>query len=657
MNIWTILGIKSTAGTAAIKKAYARLAAECHIERDPKGFQRLHEAYAEAMEIAKEREKKLPKKVKDQPESKPTAFRTVPKNLHKLGPAGPVNEEESPAQEESDQSESLAYQFRPPQGADAKPEEAESQNKGYSFPKGGAPGTPSVGTPKNASPQIGEYQFPKGETAAPPPPENEETGGASGYAFPRSVGKPEEALPDADAPHQVSPKQDTAYSFPKGDATGVPVPENTPQQASEYQFLKSSPDAHPPSGQSTPLRGYPAAPSGATIFPGILPLENMDIPIMPLPLGPSEEYFPQTKEEADRLALLENARNRCLEDMQVLLERSAPEQAWYPVLLGADFTLVQYSGKFLLKLQNLCLKQLPLEMASALYTAYGFASNKSLRKYPVSAALHSLLNTVLGLPQEDIPLLSLSEILHRSDTLLGGLDRLCKTCFEPYICEQALQAQAFTRIQHQPYFIFKLAAFLKANDVPEEWYQALANTYQFRETPTSPCLQVLAEQLPTATEVPKPNGHNPAADTLLLDAAALDAFYATARKNVLELVQKTRKAFPQSTRRMPWEYVFTHPEFTLVRRDVLFLVELLGFLREGNWPAGIWLTLTDVYATDFAALPAKETAIQEPITELSPEEQVTTCLMMLRHILETPQDTPPENPSFWKIVKSMLRSI
>ena len=654
MNIWTILGLKPTAGTAAIKKAYARRAAECHIERDPKGFQKLHEAYVEAMEIAKEREKKLPKKIKEQPESKPTAFRAVPKNLYKLGPAGPVHEEESPAQGEFGQPEAGAYQFRPPQGVDAKPEGAEPQNKGYSFPKGGAAEVPA---PENTPQQAGEYQFPKDGALAPPPPKNEDTGEASGYAFPRSVGKPEEPLPHAGAPHQDPPKQDAAYSFPKGGAAGVPVPENTLQQAGEYQFPKSSPGAHPSSGQGALLRGYSAASPGALIFPGILPLENMDIPLMPLPLDFSEEYFPQTKEEADRLALLENAGNRCLEDMQALLEQSAPEQAWYPVLLGADFSLVQYSGKFLLKLQNLCLKQLPLEMASALYTAYGFASNESLRKYPVTTSLHSLLNTVLGLPQENIPLLLLSEILHRSDMVLGGLARLCQACREPYICDQALQAQTFTRIQHQPYFIFKLAVFLKTNNIPEQWRQALAGAYQFCETPASPCLQALAEQLPTVAKTPPPADYNPAADSLLLDATSLDAFYAVARENVLELLQKTRKAFPQSTRRMPWEYIFTHPEFMLVHRDVLFLVELLDFLKEENWPAGIWLTLADAYAADFAELPVKEVVIQEPIAKLSSEKQVTTCLMMLRHIVETPQDTPPENPSFWTIIKSMLRSV
>ena len=160
-----------------------------------------------------------------------------------------------------------------------------------------------------------------------------------------------------------------------------------------------------------------------------------------------------------------------------------------------------------------------------------------------------------------------------------------------------------------------------------------------------------------AAGAPKRADYNPAADTVLLDAAALDALYAAARENVLELVQRTRKAFPQSTRREPWDYVFTHPEFALVRRDVLFLTEVLDFLKEGNWPAGIRSALTDAYAADFAALSEKGTAIHEPRTELSPEEQVTACLVLLRHILKAPQDAPPENPSFWKIITSMLRSV
>ena len=151
--------------------------------------------------------------------------------------------------------------------------------------------------------------------------------------------------------------------------------------------------------------------------------------------------------------------------------------------------------------------------------------------------------------------------------------------------------------------------------------------------------------------------YNPAADSLLLDASSLDAFYAAARENILELLHKTRKAFPQSTRRTPWEYVFTHPEFTLVRRDVQFLLELQDFLKKENWPAGIWPTLTDFYAADFAELPVKEVTIQEPLAELAVEEQITACLMMLRHIVERSQDASPKNPSFWKVITSMLRLV
>ena len=707
MNIWTILGVKPTAGTADIKKAYARLAAECHIERDPKGFQKLHEAYVEAMEIAKGREKNNPQKAKEEPESKPAVFRATPKNLHKLGPAGPVNEEESSVQGESGQPEAGAYQFRPPEGAGAKPEEAENQNKGYSFPKGGAAGMP---TPENMPQQAGEYHFPKGGAVAPPP-ENEDRSAAPVYAFPRPVDKPGSPLPFQGASHQDPPKQEAAYSFPKGGAANMLAPENTPQQTGEYQFPKggavapspqeeakknpayvfsasnakpdadkppedetadrkhpkhigeyqfpqSSPRATPASGQSTPFRGNPAASPGAIIFPGIIPLEDMDIPIMPLPLDSSEEYFPQTKEEAELLTLLENARNRCLEDMQTLLEENAPERAWYPILLGADFTLVQHNGKVLLKLQNLCLKRLSLEMASALYTAYGFASEKSLRKYPAATTLHAVLNQFRHLPQDAIPFLSLSDTLHRCDMALTGMARLCAACSEPYVCDQALRAPAFIHVKHQPYFIHRLTEFLEKNGAPEEWRQALAQAYRFTETQISPSLLALAKQLPQVAAAKKPVDYNSAADNLFQSEAALSAFFATARENVLDLLEKTRKAFPRSTRRVPWEYVFTHPEFRLVRRDWEFLTGLLSFLRKNSLPVGIWPALEEAYAAEFAHNTPKAAGdIPEPGPDTPPEERATRYLLLLRDMVANHEEKPKDNPSFLEIVKSMLASI
>ncbi|WP_172196451.1 tetratricopeptide repeat protein [Saccharibacillus qingshengii] len=53
MGVWGILGLAPTADTRAIKRAYAALLKQVHPEDDPEGFQRLREAYGEALELAK----------------------------------------------------------------------------------------------------------------------------------------------------------------------------------------------------------------------------------------------------------------------------------------------------------------------------------------------------------------------------------------------------------------------------------------------------------------------------------------------------------------------------------------------------------------------------------------------------------------------------
>jgi len=53
MGIWQILGIAPTSDSRAIKRAYAALLKKTHPEDDPEGFQRLREAYGEALEQAK----------------------------------------------------------------------------------------------------------------------------------------------------------------------------------------------------------------------------------------------------------------------------------------------------------------------------------------------------------------------------------------------------------------------------------------------------------------------------------------------------------------------------------------------------------------------------------------------------------------------------
>ncbi|WP_055106991.1 J domain-containing protein [Paenibacillus ihumii] len=54
MSIWAILGIEQTYDTAVIRRAYAKELQNNHPEDDPAGYQRLREAYDQAMKLAKQ---------------------------------------------------------------------------------------------------------------------------------------------------------------------------------------------------------------------------------------------------------------------------------------------------------------------------------------------------------------------------------------------------------------------------------------------------------------------------------------------------------------------------------------------------------------------------------------------------------------------------
>lgn len=54
MNIWTILDLRPTEDEKQIRRAYARLLKKHHPEDDPEGYQRLREAFDEAMKLAKQ---------------------------------------------------------------------------------------------------------------------------------------------------------------------------------------------------------------------------------------------------------------------------------------------------------------------------------------------------------------------------------------------------------------------------------------------------------------------------------------------------------------------------------------------------------------------------------------------------------------------------
>ena len=77
----------------------------------------------------------------------------------------------------------------------------------------------------------------------------------------------------------------------------------------------------------------------------------------------------------------------------------------------------------------------------------------------------------------------------------------------------------------------------------------------------------------------------------------------SSRRTILELLEETRKAFPQSIRRTPWEYITARPEFADVRLDAVFLEKLLTFMQNRRVAIGFWSVLTDAYSAEFARLP------------------------------------------------------
>ncbi len=53
MNIWRVLGLEPTRDLGAIRRAYARAARQYHPEEQPEEFQRVHDAYQQALRYAR----------------------------------------------------------------------------------------------------------------------------------------------------------------------------------------------------------------------------------------------------------------------------------------------------------------------------------------------------------------------------------------------------------------------------------------------------------------------------------------------------------------------------------------------------------------------------------------------------------------------------
>lgn len=569
MDIWDILGIEPTADAEAIKKAYARQAKKCHPEVDPERFQALHQAYITALRGAR-------KNNKNQAESKGSAFRASPENLRELGFDNVVEESDNGSQAND------VYQFpvaREEQGTD-------QQTNGLLFPKG---------QPYSEPGQLEEQDTP-------------------GYSF---------VVPKPQAPGHESAtnEQTTSYSFPNSGGqqeTAIPKPGKT----EHYCFSETK------AGHQQPTQAL--SPS-SLIFPNTSYTDgdmfnDMRIPFLPLLTGATEESFPQTRSEAENLRALTNARAECLEAIQALCEQQAGQPAWLEFLQKANFTITQYDSEFLRELLEICRLQLSLPMASPLYMAYGFASSKSA--HPLVAMLYKLINQLLQLPQDDIPLNTLSEILQKSDTVLASLARLHNTCNDPYICEQVVRTPIIRQVKYQPYFIERL--LIETNNMGPAWLQAWAKLYAFSEETASPCLGPLAKRLPVVAGKPKWAGYNPDTANLLLDENALEKYMSAMRNNIIELLHATLKGFAKSTRRNPWDFIFTHNEFIPIMLDELWLDSLLAFLQENKMPVGLWPALADGYAQELTGL-ADDINLS---TDELPSEKTKDQLARLQSLLQ-----------------------
>ena len=60
MNCWSVLGIEPTKDVTAVKRAYAARSREVHPEDSPEEFRVLHEAYLEALALARQTEETVP---------------------------------------------------------------------------------------------------------------------------------------------------------------------------------------------------------------------------------------------------------------------------------------------------------------------------------------------------------------------------------------------------------------------------------------------------------------------------------------------------------------------------------------------------------------------------------------------------------------------
>lgn len=283
---------------------------------------------------------------------------------------------------------------------------------------------------------------------------------------------------------------------------------------------------------------------------------------------------------------------------QKLADEQADENAWLEFTSSASFLARQDDPYVIDWLTRLSARLYP-DMASALYTAYGFASLRALDLHPASGGLRQVLMDYCQLPADSAPLLSQQDIMRLTLSCLAGIRALQKEPQSVHLWQQAFQVSDFLLLRHQPHFLLALGRFVNSHALSGECLLTLAEACT-KSIRRSPCASALAARLPeydTAQAWPSPELYA----GFLLQGSAKD-FFSGARNKIFFLLERTEENFRYSSQRHPWDYVFARSQFSLVKHDPVFLERLMAFQENRELPFKFWQSLHDAYLEDFLKL-------------------------------------------------------
>lgn len=287
---------------------------------------------------------------------------------------------------------------------------------------------------------------------------------------------------------------------------------------------------------------------------------------------------------------------------QALAESRADEDAWLEFTASPSFLALQDDPHFIEWLAWLSGSLYP-GMASALYAAYGFSSSRALTVHPGCGRLSKLLVDYCRLPVENSPFLYQQDIQRLTLSTLKGIASLLSEPQSVHLWQQVFQLSDFIILKNQPHFLLALGRFVGSHKLSGECLFTLAEACS-EQIRLSPCAEELASRLPACT-APQAWPQPDLFAGFLLQGNTKE-FFEGARSKIFFLLERTAENFRNSQQRHPWDYVFSRPQFSLVKHDPVFLERLFAFTESRSLPLMFWQALHDTYLENFLKLKKSE---------------------------------------------------